>query len=384
MLLDPRDGSVLAMASYPSYDPRQFILGIGEEEFASLIDPESYAPFNNRAIAGAYSIGSAMKPFTAYAALSTGLVGDRGYVDVNETINDTGSHILQECEGQCEFTNARGESYGETDLRFSLTVSSDVYYYQLAEQFAIRPGFDEEQVQKTAREFGFGAPTGIALPFESPGLIPDSEIKRQRNEADPVAFPDADWRVGDTLNIAIGQGDMAATPLQLANALSVFANGGTLHASNIAQAVKNPVSGETESDYTPRVIRSLYMPQQISAPILEGMVGVTELRSFNYSGTAADAFAGFPSSWTVAGKTGTVEVLDKNDSSVFMAFGPTEDPRYSIAVIMEESGFGGRAAAPVVRNVLESIAVGSVPSAEPLADDGFLVAAIGREVAGAR
>ena len=384
VLLDPRDGSVLAMASYPSYDPRQFILGIGEEEFASLIDPESYAPFNNRAIAGAYSIGSAMKPFTAYAALSTGLVGDRGYVDVNETINDTGSHILQECEGQCEFTNARGESYGETDLRFSLTVSSDVYYYQLAEQFAIRPGFDEEQVQKTAREFGFGAPTGIALPFESPGLIPDSEIKRQRNEADPVAFPDADWRVGDTLNIAIGQGDMAATPLQLANALSVFANGGTLHASNIAQAVKNPVSGETESDYTPRVIRSLYMPQQISAPILEGMVGVTELRSFNYSGTAADAFAGFPSRWTVAGKTGTVEVLDKNDSSVFMAFGPTEDPRYSIAVIMEESGFGGRAAAPVVRNVLESIAVGSVPSAEPLADDGFLVAAIGREVAGAR
>ena len=383
-LLDPRDGSVLAMASYPSYDPRQFILGIGEEEFASLIDPESYAPFNNRAIAGAYSIGSAMKPFTAYAALSTGLIGDRGYVEVNGTINDTGSHILQDCEGQCEFTNARGESYGETDLRLSLTVSSDVYYYQLAEQFAIRPGFDEEQVQKTAREFGFGAPTGVALPFESPGLIPDSEIKRQRHEANPDAFPDADWRVGDTLNIAIGQGDMAATPLQLANALSVFANGGTLHASNIAQAVKNPVTGETESDYTSRVIRNLYMPQQILTPILDGMVGVTELRSINYSGTAADAFAGFPGDWTVAGKTGTVEVLDKNDSSVFMAFGPTEDPRYSIAVIMEESGFGGRAAAPVVRNVLQSIAVGSVPSAETLADDGFLVAAIGREVAGAR
>ena len=382
VLLDPRDGSVLAMASYPSYDPRQFILGIGEEEFTSLIDPESYAPFNNRAIAGSYSIGSAMKPFTAYAGLSSGLIGDRGYVDVNETIDDTGSHILQDCEGQCEFTNARGESYGEIDLRLSLTVSSDVYYYQMAEQFAIRPGFDEEQVQKTAREFGFGAPTGIALPFESPGLIPDSEVKRQRNEENPVAFPDADWRVGDTLNIAIGQGDMAATPLQLANALSAFANGGKLYASNIAKAVKNPVTGETESDYTSRIIRRLYMPSQISDPILEGMVGVTEFRSFNYSGTATDAFAGFPSNWTVAGKTGTVEVLGRNDSSVFMAFGPTEDPSYSMAVIMEESGFGGQAAAPVVRNVLESIADESVPVAEPLADDGFLVAAIGRDVAG--
>lgn len=381
VLLDPRDGSVLAMASYPSYDPREFILGIDEESFAALIDPESYAPFNNRAIAGAYSIGSAMKPFTAYAAISSGLVGDRGYVDVNETIDDTGSHILQDCEGQCEFTNARGESYGDIDLRLSLTVSSDVYYYQLAEQFAIRPGFDEEQVQKTAREFGFGAPTGVALPFEYPGLIPDSEIKRQRNEANPAAFPDADWRVGDTLNIAIGQGDMAATPLQLANALSVFANGGTLHASNIAKAVKNPVTGETESHYTARVFRRLYMPSQIADPILEGMVGVTEFRSFDYSGTAADAFAGFPSDWTVAGKTGTVEVLGKNDNSVFMAFGPAEDPRYSMAVIMEEAGFGGRAAAPVVRNVLESIAAGSVPVAEPLADDGFLVAAVDRESA---
>lgn len=381
VLLDPRDGSVLAMASYPSYDPREFILGIDEEEFAALIDPESYAPFNNRAIAGAYSIGSAMKPFTAYAALSSGLVGDRGYVDVNETINDTGSHILQDCEGQCEFTNARGESYGEIDLRLSLTVSSDVYYYQLAEQFAIRPGFDEEQVQKTAREFGFGSPTGVALPFESSGLIPDSEIKRQRNESNPAAFPDADWRVGDTLNIAIGQGDMAATPLQLANALSVFANGGTLHASNIAKAVKNPVTGETESNYTARVVRNLYMPRQIADPILEGMVGVTEFRSLDYSGTAAAAFAGFPSGWTVAGKTGTVEVLGKNDNSVFMAFGPVGDSRYSMVVIMEEAGFGGRAAAPVVRNVLESIAVGSVPVAEPLADDGFLVAVIDREAA---
>ena len=388
VLLDPRDGSVLAMASYPSYDPRDFILGIDSEEFAALIDPESYAPFNNRAIAGAYSIGSAMKPFTAYAALSTGLIGDRGFVDVNETINDNGSHVLQDCEGQCEFTNARGESYGEIDLRLSIIVSSDVYYYQLAEQFAIRPGFDEEQVQKTAREFGFGAPTGIALPFEYPGLIPDSEIKRQRNEDNPVAFPDADWRVGDTLNIAIGQGDMAATPLQLAGALSVLANGGTLHASNIAKSVTNPVTGATESDYTARVVRKLYIPPQIAEPILDGMVGATEFRSFNYSGTATNAFAGFPSDWTVAGKTGTVEVLDKNDNSVFMAFGPTEDPRYSMAVIMEESGFGGRAAAPVVRNVLESIAEGSVPVVEPLADDGFLVAAIDRETdretAGAR
>lgn len=376
VLADPTTGQILAMASYPSFDPSQFVLGISEEQFSQLIDPESYAPFNNRAIVGAYSIGSAMKPFTAYAALSSGLVGGRGYVGVNEFINDTGSHILQDCIGQCEFTNARGESYGDIDLALSLTVSSDVYYYKLAEEFSIRPGFDEEQVQKTAREFGFGASTGVALPFEYQGLIPNSEIKSQRHQDNPEAFPDPDWRVGDTLNIAIGQGDMTATPLQLVNAVGVLANGGTLYASNIATAVIDPLTTEAVTTYAPRVVRELYLPPSIRQPIEDGMTGATSYGLTGYNGTAADAFAGFPSSWSVAGKTGTVEVLGQNDNSVFIAYGPTPDPEYAMAVVMEEAGFGGRAAAPVVRQVFEVLATDSVAPVETLPDENFLVAAI--------
>lgn len=371
VLTDPSSGEVLAMASYPSYDPSQFVLGITDEQFEQLIDPDSYAPFNNRAVAGAYSIGSTMKPFTAYAALSSGLIGSRGYVDVHELIEDTGSHILQDCIGQCEFTNARGEAYGNIDLRLSLTVSSDVYYYQLAEEFSIRPGFDEEQVQKTAREFGFGSSTGIALPFEYQGLVPDSAIKRARHQANPEAFPDPDWRVGDTLNIAIGQGDMTATPLQLVNAVGVLANRGTLYASNIAKSVINPISGELEISYSPRVVRELYMPQAVYQPILDGMMGVTTYNASGYNGTAAAAFSGFGADWLVAGKTGTVEVSDKNDTSVFMAFGPAEQADYAIAVVLEEAGFGGQAAAPVARQVLGALALDAVPVAEVLVDQDF-------------
>ena len=363
VLTDPQTGAVLAMASYPSYDPSQFVLGISDQQFATLVDPESYAPFNNRAIAGAYSIGSAMKPFTAYAGLSAGLIGSRGYVDAYEPIEDTGSHILQDCQGQCEFTNARGESYGPIDLPLSLIVSSDVYYYKLAEEFATRAGFDSEQVQKTAREFGFGSFTGVALPFEFQGLVPDAEIKRQRHDANPEAFPDPHWRVGDTLNIAIGQGDMAATPLQLANAISVFANGGSLYASNIARAVIDPLTQEQVISYAPRQVRQLYLPQQIRQPITDALEGVTSYNQIDHRGTALEAFAGFPADWPVAGKTGTVEVLDKNDSSVFVAYGPASSPQYAMAVVMEEAGFGGRAAAPVVRQVLEAIATEAVPAA---------------------
>lgn len=362
VVTDPQTGAVLAMASYPSYDPSQFVLGISQSEFAQLIDPDSYAPFNNRAISGVYSIGSTMKPFTAYAALSTGLVGDRGFWDTYELIDDTGTHVLQDCIGQCEFTNARGEAHGFIDLPVSLTVSSDVYYYQLAEQFAIRPGFDDEQVQQTATEFGFGSPTGVALPSEYSGLLLNAQIKRERHEANPTAFPSALWLVGDTLNVSIGQGDMTATPLQLANGYSVLANGGTLYASNIAKALKDPLNGETVVDYAPRKVREVYLPPEILRPIMEGLEGVVGSAS-GRNGTAATAFTGFPSNWQVAGKTGTVEVLGKTDTSAFAAFGPTDDPRYTVAVFMEESGFGGRAAAPVARAVLEALATDSTAGA---------------------
>ena len=364
VVLDPRTGNILAMASYPSYDPRVFIGGISEDEFAAFLHPASHAPLNNRAIQGVYSPGSTMKPITSYAALSTGLLGPNGFLGVNQTTQDPGFHVLADCIGECEFENPDRAPNGDVDLRLAITVSSDVYFYKLAEQFAHRLGYVDDQIQITARDFGFGRTTGVALPFEHSGIVPDAEVKRARHESNPEAFPDPGWRTGDTINISIGQGDLGVTPLQLAHSFTPFANGGKLYLPNIATAMIDPISGEVVNEIGPRESSRIYAPADVLAPILDGMRGATTLRSSERIGTAHSAFENFPhDQWPVAGKTGTAEVLGKADSAVFVGFGPLPESRYVVAVLLEEAGFGGQAAAPVVRRVLEAVALDRVPEA---------------------
>ncbi len=364
VVLDPRTGNILAMASYPDYDPRVFIGGISEDEFAAFLHPASHSPLNNRAIQGVYSPGSTMKPITSYAALTTGLIGPNGFLGINQTTSDPGFHVLTDCVGECEFENPDRAPNGDVDLRMAITVSSDVYFYKLAEQFAHRLGYVDDQIQQTARDFGLGQTTGIALPFEHAGIVPDAEIKRARHESNPEAFPDPGWRTGDTINISIGQGDLGVTPLQLANSFTPFANGGKLYLPNIAVATIDPISGEVVNEFEPRESSRIYAPPHLLAPILDGMQGTTSLRTNERLGTASKAFDGFPhDQWPVAGKTGTAEVLGKADSAVFVGFGPLPQPRYLVAVLLEEAGFGGEAAAPVVRRVLEAIALDRVPEA---------------------
>lgn len=364
VVLDPRTGNVLAMASYPKYDPRVFIGGISEDEFAAFLHPASHAPLNNRAIQGVYSPGSTMKPITSYAAMSTGLIGPSGFLRVDQTTQDPGFHVLTDCIGKCEFENPDREPNGDVDLRLAITVSSDVYFYKLAEQFAHRLGYPDDQIQRTARDFGFGSTTGVALPFEHAGIVPDAEIKRARHDADPENFPDPGWRTGDTINISIGQGDLGVTPLQLANSFTPFANGGRLYLPNIATTMIDPISGEVVNEILPRESSRLYMPTDVLAPILDGMRGATTLRTNERLGTAYNAFDGFSHDrWPVAGKTGTAEVLGKSDSAVFVGFGPLHEPAYVVAVLLEEAGFGGESAAPVVRRVLEAVALDRVPEA---------------------
>ena len=364
VVLDPRNGNVLAMASYPGYDPRVFIDGISEEDFAAFLHPASHAPLNNRAIQGVYSPASTMKPITAYSALSTGLLGPDGFLGVTQTTEDPGYHVLVDCVGECEFQNPDRTPNGDVDLRMAITVSSDVYFYKLAEQFSIRSDFDEDQIQQTARQLGFGRTTGVALPFEHAGVVPDASIKRARNESNPEAFPDPQWRTGDTINISIGQGDLGVTPLQLANSYTVFSNGGRLYLPNIAVGMVDPVSGEVVNRIRPRLASSVYLPPDLAAPLVDGMKGAVTLSTDERIGTAQRAFEGFPHDrWQVAGKTGTAEVVGKSDSAVFVGFGPLPEPRFLAAVLLEESGFGGGAAAPVVRRILEAVALDSLGEA---------------------
>lgn len=368
VILDPRDGSVRAMASYPTYDPADFVNGISEEAFEELQREESFLPLLNRAIQGLYAPGSTFKPFTAYAAMDTGLIGSRGVLGVNSPYVDTGTYRIPGCEDEsCVFTNAGSTALGSVDLRLALTLSSDVYFYNLAANFD-RLQFDRDSVQQAAALFGFGKPTGVTIPNEAAGHLPTPETRRARHEANPEAFPFPEWRTGDTLNTSIGQGDVLATPLQIANAYAVLANGGTLFAPNLAAAVVDPITGETELEFGPRVIRDLYYPPSFSDPISDGLAGVPSFTSGAQAGTAVKAFSevGFPlQRWPVAGKTGTSEKQAEEgliaDFALFAGYGPLPDPEYVGAIVLEEAGFGGDWAAPVLARIFDKIARDEVP-----------------------
>ena len=373
VLMDPRDGAVRAMASYPTYDPGAFVNGISAEAFAELNDPDNDRPLLNRAIQGEYAPGSTFKPFSAYAGLDTGMIGSRGILGVRSPYLDEGVFFVPGCEADsCRFQNAGAEVMGPVDLPRSLAVSSDTYYYNLAYNFDVRRGFDQDSIQKAAVEFGYGTPSGVTLPNESPGRMPTPDERRRLHEEAPEAFPDPEWRTGDTIITSIGQGDVLATPMQIANSYATIANGGSHFAPGLADAVLDPITGEVEQEYGPRLLNEIYFPDEFRDPIVEGLVGaVAQSDGTEDGGTATRAFesVGFPlGTWPVAGKTGTSEKLGPDgiplaDFAMFAAFGPVTDPQWAGVVVLEEAGFGGNVAAPIFATVLNAIVADDVPRA---------------------
>ncbi len=368
VLLDPQVGAVRAMASYPTYDPSTFVGGISSEAFLELSDEDGDLPLLNRAIQGEYAPGSTFKPFTAYAALDTGLLGPRGVLDVRAPYNDTGVYFIPTCpdDPSCRFQNAGQKPYGAVDLRRALTVSSDTYFYNLAANFD-RLQFDRDSVQQAAKLFGFGAPTGLTLPNENAGYIPTPQGRQARHEANPEAFPFPDWRTGDTIVTSIGQGDVLATPMQMATAYAALANGGDIYAPNLASAVLSPLTGEPSLEFKARRQRSIYYPPEFSDPISDGLLGVTQDENGAVDGgTAWKAFndINFPhASWLSAGKTGTSEKDGKADFALYVGYGPLPEAEYVGVAVLEEAGFGGNVAAPVIAKLFKAIATDSVEPA---------------------
>lgn len=343
VVLDPRDGTLLAMASAPTYDPREFVNGISVPTFGALNDPANHYPLNNRAIQGLYAPGSTFKMVAALAALETGLITQ------HSTYDDRGRYVI----GDQVRRNALGASFGRIDLPRAITVSSDIYFYWLAEAFEKQGSL---AMQEAARSMGLGEPTGVELPYEAGGRIPDAEVRRKLHESNPAAFPFKDWYTGDTLNVATGQGEMVVSPLQLANAYATFANGGTLYVPRLGAAVHDQVTG-TVTPIEPRVQRKLSWNGANRDAVMTGLRGVVS----DEDGTAVGAFSGFPlSRFPIAGKTGTAEVTSKQDTALFTAFGPADDARYVVTVVMEEAGFGSAAAAPVARRVFDAL-IGNPP-----------------------
>lgn len=336
VVLDPRTGQVLALASNPTYDPSAFINGISSSLYASLNDPGNNQPLEDRATSGLYAPGSTFKVVTATAGLQHGLIApgtpfyDKGFIKV----------------GGQSFFNDGHRAYGTLDLPTAITVSSDAYFYTLGAQF-----WEDNRslaLQDTAKEYGFGAPTGIPIGGEQAGRVPDPTTRRKEYYAYPGVYATPNWYTGDNINLAVGQGELVVTPLQLANAYAAFANGGTLYQPQVALDTEH--GGSLISSVAPKAVREVPLALTDREAMLNGFKGVIS----SGFGTAHGAFAGF-TGVSVAGKTGTAQVFNKEPTSVFVAWAPADNPQYLVAVVEEQAGYGASASAPVARRILEGL-----------------------------
>jgi penicillin-binding protein 2 len=359
VVVDPSDGSLVAMASYPTYDNSDFVGGISSARYAELLGDESTDdPFTNRALSGQYAPGSTFKLITAYAAMRDGLI------DEHTSRSETLVYQAMGCAGgeQCYFGSPGATGVSNVNVQSALRVSSNTFFYWLGDRYWVEEGLNRTGIQEAAEDLGLGAPTGIPLPFEQGGWVPTPERKAQRHEQNPEAFPYGEWYSGDNIITSIGQGDVLVTPLQLANAYATFANRGVRHEPRVVARVLRPGAdpanpGDVLREFEPVVAVDLAIPDHIWQPMHRGLAGVTS----EQGGTARSAFEGFDhAGWPVGGKTGTASVQGRADTALFVGYGPAPAPRYAVAVVLEEAGFAGSNAGPVARWLFDLFS-GQVP-----------------------
>jgi len=373
VIIEPGTGQVLAMASYPAYNPTILVNGISTDLWEQLNDPNNGRPLFNWALQGTYAPGSTFKPITALAGWRAGAIGPG-----NEEIVDGGTYTLEGCEGAgCTFQNAGRKKLGEVDFARSMTVSSDVYYYRLAELlWNDRVRLGDTPIQDAASEFGLGTATGIELPGESPGRMPTPENRRAAFEANPDVFLTGDWFTGDNVITSIGQGDVLVTPLQLAEVYATIATGGVRYRPQVISKVTRPIDPaeppgepgnyEVVRTVTPEEVGRVDMPADFYLRLLAGLIGVTQ----DPDGTANGSWEASPTAWPMGGKTGTAQVAGKADSALFAGWGPVGagvPPEYVVSVVIPEAGFGGDVAAPLAFRILAPASDGSLPAACPVA-----------------
>jgi penicillin-binding protein 2 len=370
VVLDPQNGAVLAMASFPTYNPEWWVGGISTSHLADLDAKSSHEPLLNRAVNGVYTPGSTFKLATATAALQTGLISQYS------TFNDPGQFTIPNCKGAgCTYHDNDSEAQsGPIDLSTALTVSSDVFFYNIGYLFwndYVQNGqYGAQPIQTIANQYGYGEPTGVDLYEDTPAHVDSPAVRQKEHDQYPTAYPNgsSSWTTGANLDMAFGQGETIITPLEQAVAYATFANGGTRYAPEVAAGVVSP-SGKVIERIKPKVmghVGALGNPD-VYQPILAGLEGVID--SSNPQGTAYQDFEGFPSSFPLAGKTGTASVVPgQAPTSWFVAFGPLPNPQYVVAVVIDQGGYGAAAAAPVERNIFDYLVahpVGPVKLALP-------------------
>jgi penicillin-binding protein 2 len=357
--IEPTTGGILAFVSRPGFDPNLFIDGIDPASW-DLLNTSLDRPMVNRALAGTYPPGSTFKPYMALAAL------ELGKRTAQQTINDPGYFQF----GNHRFRDDKPGGHGVVDMYKSLVQSCDTYYYVLGNDLGI------DNIARFIGQFGFGAKTGIDVEGEAAGVLPSQEWKRRR-----FRIPEQQkWYAGETISVGIGQGYNAYTPLQMAQAMAALANNGVIYRPHLVNYIENVRSGE-RTLIEPKLGRAITLKPENIEFIKRALAGV------NIEGTGARAFA--KAEYTSAGKTGTAQVIaiKKNekydekrvaerhrDHALFIAFAPLESPKIALAVVVENAGFGARAAAPIARQVLDYYLLGKhvdAPAAEVPGDESY-------------
>lgn len=334
VVMNVKNGEIVALGSNPSFDPNVFSKGIKTSVYKALTSKDNGEPLADRAIQGLYPTGSTFKLITATAALEGGLITpetalfDPGFLKV----------------GGVTFKNAEGAVHGSLALRQALTVSDDVFFYKLGLQ-ANGTG-NGHLIQRWAARYGLGRKTGIDLPAELDGLIPSPEW---RNRLFKKKLTDRPWTPGDNINLSVGQGDVQVTPLQLAVAYAALANNGTVLRPHIGRRIEDS-EGRVVQEFNARARRKLKLTPQYRQAILDGLRGAASAPG----GTSTSVFKDFP--WAIAGKTGTAEKGSfRKDQSWYAALAPYPEMKYVVVVTAEHGGFGADTAAPQAKKILAEL-----------------------------
>ncbi|MGN9846034.1 penicillin-binding protein 2 [Nonomuraea sp. H19] len=383
VVLDARTGRVVAVASAPGYDPAIWAGGISARGYQWLLSEKSGKPLVSRAINGQFAPGSTFKISSVAAMLRAGY-------PLNGTYGCPGSYMV----GDRAFNNFRGIGLGTLNLHTALVKSCDTIFYRAAYEQYLKDGgrnpkkSPKEVFANTARGFGFGEPTGVDLPGESSGRIPDrawkKDLWRQTSatscERSRKGYPEVKDRAraeflkrlalenctegfllrpGDSANFSIGQGDVLVTPMQLARAYLALVSDGKLRSPRIGWAQVRP-DGKVVRTFDVPVVGKLPLSEKERHYIKNALSQVAS------DGTAAGAFAGFPMDKVrIGGKTGTAEVWGKQDTSWFASFAPTQNPQYVVVAMVSQGGMGSQTAAPAVREIYEGIYGIKRPAAVP-------------------
>jgi len=343
--IDPTTGDIIALVSMPTFDPNLFSRGISRADYQKLNDDPDI-PQYNRALRGEYPPGSTIKPFMGLAALNYGVV----------TADDA-----RFCGGRFRLPGVtrpwrdfRPEGHGNISLRHAIEQSCDVYFYGVADLLGI------DRIAELLDQFGFGKPTDLDVGGERSGTLPSTAWKRRA-----FRTPEQQrWYPGETVNVGIGQGYLTVTPIQLAHATSIIASRGKRFQPRLVQAVRDPVSGEIHK-VDPVALPPVALKEAYWDAVIEGMHWVTQGSQGTARGSASYA------QYEFAGKTGTAQAVSiassenikaatklleerQRDHAWFVAFAPLDNPKLAVAVIVENGGQGGSAAAPVARRIFDT------------------------------